>query len=301
MSRATARRCRSVRSSAVAAVAALLVAGATATAAETYAIKLDRPAKVGQEFTVTATADVDRTVKVTANGQAQPDKNDKYKAELTGTQKVESVNDKTGSATKVTVTVDKLTKDGTDLFPAGTVITADHTGAKTAYTVAGADVDPEKAAVLDSLIEVGSADQAVSEDQAMGTDKPQAVGGTWDGDSAKVVDMLSGEQLPISAEHVKASGKLVAVKAVDGTPSEVVESTITADAFDAGKQMQGLTVTGGSFDGKVTETLPTDAALPATAMDGHFKMALKATGGGGAVTVDVSGEQTTHRTMAPKK
>lgn len=292
---------RSVRSVlAIAAAAVLATTAARADDAKTYAVKLTRPAKVGQEFELTCKADVVQKVKITQQGQAQ-NKDDKYTAELSGTLKVVSINNKTGEATKVSVTVEKLTKDGADLFPAGTVITADHTGEKEKYMVGGGEVSPEQAEVLGSVIDVGRTDREVTDDQMLGTAEKQAVGGTWDASKDKLATELNDAKVPVSAEHLSGTSKLVAVKDVDGAESEVIEMTVKADPLESGKEVQQITVTGGSFESTITLTEPTDAEMPPTMADEHDVFKMTGTAGGGAVTADLNIERTIHRTMKLKK
>ena len=282
-------------------LAALAVGPSVAAAADAYPIKLERRYTVGQEFTVAAKGDSDQTVNVTVNGQAKPVQAQKFAAEVAGVVKVLAVNEKTGGATKVQVTVDKLTKDGADVFPAGTVITADHAGEKAAYSVNGADVDPQQAAVLELLVDVDKADKASDADAMFGTPKPQPVGGQWDADAAKMAADMQGDQLPVSAEHMKATAKLVKVEPVDGKPAETVEMTFAADPLEAGKEVGGLTITGGTLNGTVTQTMPVDPAEPATAQDVHMTVKMTGTAGGGAATADIAVERNVHRTMTAKK
>jgi hypothetical protein len=299
MRRSPTRRSRPVRSL-VAVAAVVCAASAAARAADRYPIRLDRPLKVDQQFSLVAKGETNQTVDVTANGQAQPQQAQKFTAELTGTVKVLAVNEKTGGPTKEQVTVDKLTKDGTELFPAGTVIVADHTGARTTYTANGTDVDPEKAGVLELVISLDRADKQLGEDAMLGTPTPQPVGGQWDGDTAKVAADMQADQVPVSAEHLKASAKLVKVDQVDGKPVETVEATFSADPLDVGKQMNELTVTGGTLSATITLALPVDPALLATAVDIHLTLKMKGTAGGGAATAEIAMDRTLHQTMTPK-
>ena len=299
-------RYRPARSAVLAAVitasgmTALAVRPSVAAAADTYPIKLDRPYKVGQQFTIVSKGDLDQAVKVTANGQAQPGQTTKFAAELTGTVKVLAVSEKFGDAIKEEVTVDKLTKDGAELYPTGTVIVADHTGAKVAYTANGKPVEPEQAAVLELLVNVDRADKQVSQDGLMGTPTPQPVGGHWEADAAKMAADMKDEQIPVSAEHLKATSTLVTVEQVDGKPVETIEVKITADPLEAGMDMNGLTVTGGSLDGTVQQMMPVDATLPQASLDVRLTVKLKGTANGGAVVADITINRNVHTTMTPK-
>ncbi len=299
MRRPPARRRRPVRSL-VAAATVVCAGSAAARAADTYPIKMHRPVTVGQLMSVSCKAEVKQSAKVTAGGQAQPDRTDKFTAELTGTAKVEAVN-KVGSPTKVTVTIDKLTKDGVDVLPAGTVVTADHSGDHEAFTVAGDAVEPAQAAVLSTVIDTDKPDQTVTDDQMLGTPTAQPAGGTWAGDPAKLAATLNEDHVPVTADHFKVNATLVEVKPVDGVPSEVIRVTLDGDPLEKGKDVDGLTLTGGTFKGTMTQTLPADPAGLAETSDEHITYAFQGTANGGAVTADVTIERTVHRTTTPKK
>ena len=295
------RRARGPGRSAAVALAAVLAAASTASAADSYPVKLDRPVKVGQQFKVTAKADVNRTVKVDVNGDAQPDRVEKFTAELAGTARVEAVNDKTGAATKVRLTIDKLTRDGDEVFPAGTVVSAERAEADPTFTLAGGEaVDAEQTAVLAAVVEVGRADVAVGADAMFGTAEPRRVGDTWTGDAGKVARSLTAG-VPVTADHLKATAKLLAVKPVDGVPAEVIELTTTADALEAGKAVRQMTVTSGTFTSTLTRTVPVDPSRPPLSSDEHVSVKMDGTAGGGAATVNVSVERTVHRTMVEVK
>src|SRR5262249_38981774 len=150
-----------------------------------YKIKLSRPDKEGDEYKAHVTATVKQKLDMTANGQQVPAKDDKFTAELTGTVKVLAVN-KIGQASKLTVTVEKLTKDGNEFYAPGTVITAEKVAGKPTFSVDNNNVDPEKAEVLDSVIEVSADDKSTNDDELSGTDQPQKVGASWPINSEKV-------------------------------------------------------------------------------------------------------------------
>ena len=277
-----------------------VVAAAAAAPGEAYAVKLDRPVKVGQRFAVTVKADVDRTIKVDVNGQAQPDRVEKFTAELAGTVRVEAVNDKTGVATKVQLTVDKLTRDGDEAIPAGAVVVGERAADDPTFTVNGTAADADQAAVLTAVVELGRADATVGQDAMFGTPQPRRAGDTWAGDPAKIAQVLA-PQVPVSAEHAKGTGTLVEVKTVGGGPAEVVETTVTVDPLTEGRTIKQLTVTGGTFRSTLTRTMPVDLARPAVSSDEHVTLKMTGTAGNGAATVDVSVERTVHRTTAEAK
>ena len=111
---------------------------------------------------------------------------------------------------------------------------------------------------------------------------------------------MKAEQVPVSADHLKAGTKLVKVDEVDGKPVETLETTVTADPLDTAGQVNGLTVTGGTLTATITSTMPADATGTPTAMDMHMGLKMTGTAGGGAATAEISMDRSVHTTMTPK-
>ena len=292
-----ARRCRPIQWLAAAAVCA---ASGSARAAETYPISMGRPAKVGEQFDVTTKTEGEQTAKETVNGQAQPPRVDKYTADLIGVLRVEAIND-VGQPTKVTLTVAKLVK--AVVLATGTVVTADHSGERTTFKVNGSAVDDDRGAVLASVVDVARPGDKVTPQQMFGTPQRQPIGGTWAGNTDACAAELAAVGMPVTAEHVKVASTLTGLTTVDGQPAETVRSTLTADAIDPTRQLQGWAIIGGTFESTTTWTLPLDVSMAAEAVDVHYRSTFQGKGGGGgtAATLDTVQERTVHETATIKR
>lgn len=251
-----------------------------------YKIKLSRPVKVGDEYVTTVSAQSTQKMDVTINGQSQPLKNDTFKAALHGTVKVLAVNEKINGASRITITVDTLTRDGADLYPAGTIITAEKTGQKTSFVIDNAPVEDEKAEVLDTLINVDRADQTTSDDDLTGTDQPQKVGDTWPINADKLAKEISDNGLPLKGEDLKGESKLVEVKKVKDADVMVVQTTVTADGIKKDLP-DGSSISDGTLKAEVTYTLPTDNTSPAISSGNkmHLVMTVDLPGGAGKASI----------------
>jgi hypothetical protein len=294
-------RCSTLRFARCSIAILALLLTASAVRAEDYKVKLSRPDKVGDEYTNTVTAKVSQSMTLTVNGNEAPAKTDKFKAECKGTVKVLAINEKTGSATKIRYQVDKLTKNGDELYPQGTVIIAEKIGHQTTYDIDGDRPDAEHAAVLDVVLDVNSTTDEYSDDQTMGTDKAQKVGDTWPIDADKSAKMLSDDELTIDAAHLKGESKLDEVKPVDGTDAMVVTTTMTADNLK-NDLPNGATMTDGKMSIELTETMPVDASLQPLIMTAKtsFEMTVQLPQGAGTSVVKVKRELKEVREPAAK-
>jgi hypothetical protein len=257
----------------------LTLAAGTARGQE-YKVTLVRPAKVGEQYVTTIKAKL---------SSVNPEKSEDFTADLHGTVKVLAVNEKTGSPTKISCKVDKITKDDKEVFPAGTVITADKSGAKTAYTVDDKPVADADKSVLDALLDVSSPDKTASDDEIFGTDKPQKVGDSWPVNKELLAKDMSEGFLPLPAESVQGESTLVEVKKVKDVDSMVVKSSASS-TMNRMALPNGATVDG-KLEGSQTVTLPVDKSLPPTTVKSKFtmKMTVAAPGGAGP-NIDVKAD-----------
>lgn len=225
-------------------------------------IKLVRPDKVGNEYSSSATAKFSKTTVTTKNGEETDRKTEAFTAACQGTVKVLRVDEKTGVTIKIRFQVDSLTKSNRTLYPQGTVIIAERTGAETNFEIEGERPDEEHAAVLNALLgDVGRNHGLTNEAEGKGATQPQAVGSMWPLSTDKILEQFSREDLPITADQLKGESQLVSVKKVDGKDVMVIQSKITADGLK--KDLEGR---GSIGDGKlsvvVTDILPLDESQP---------------------------------------
>jgi hypothetical protein len=162
----------------------------SAHAADAYPIRLSWPSHVGDVVRVSVRASCKHSVKWT-DAVNQP-VDIQFSAALEGTETIDAVSNN-GRATKVTVKVDRCTKDGNNLLPAGTTISADHSNSSIQYKINGADPTKEQKQVLENLLSPAAADES-TEDQKVGTDKPQRVGDSWPVNRAALAK--AAERLP---------------------------------------------------------------------------------------------------------
>ena len=237
--------------------------------AEDYKIKLMRSLKVGDEIALHVTSKSSQVVSV------NPNMPQAFMVELTGAVKVLAVNEKTGTPTKLSCTVSKLTNDGNDLYPAGTVITGEKVNKMDTYTIDGNPVDAMNVPMLSAVLELTDPTRATTDDEMYGTDQPQAIGGTWPVSPDKLAADLAEEGLPVPAESLKGTVKLDDVKKVSNVDAMLLNTHITADGFKA--TLPGAAVTDGKLDVAADMIMPVNPSLPGLSMKMKLHMSMTIT------------------------
>ena len=286
-------------------VACALAFGLAATSSgqteKTYRIDLDRTANVGQRFAIAVKAEVLHRVRLMDQPHIRQPPDEKYTAELTGTEVIECLNNTNDGPTRLRVTVGKLTKDGAELLPPGTVILADHAGRVAAFTVNGVVANRQMSDVLAAVIHTTANGRKFSTNAQWGTTVPQPVGGTWTGDRAKMSATMT-DYAPVTADHITATAKLESVKVVGGRLAQEILLAVEADPLEAGKVIGGLTVADGAYTGAFKVTLTADGTGPPCLIsDDHTVLKVKGTSRDFGVRVESEREWTVHRTMAEAK
>jgi hypothetical protein len=256
--------------------------------AQDYKIKLNRPTRVGDEMTVHITTKFKQVV------SANPAGPDEYTVELRGTNKALAVNEKTGSVTKLSCTVAKLTRNDAELYPAGTVIVGEKVGKVDTFTIDGNPVDAANVPALSTVIELNAPDRDDTDDALYGTDQRQKVGATWSINAGKIAEDLAAEGLPVPAESLKGEVKLVDVGKVNQIDTMNMNTHISADGFKA--TVPGAAVSDGELDLNVDSVIPVDESKQGLSMKMKMHLSMTVTPnnapGAGAVTVTIDRETT---------
>jgi hypothetical protein len=257
---------------------------ATVAGAQDYKIKLNRPSKVGDE----STAHI--TTKFKQEMSGNPAGSQEFTVELQGTLKTLAVNDKTGAATKLSCTVKKLTKDGNELYPPGTVIVGEKVNKADTFTIDGNPVDAANVPALSAVLELADPDRSTTDDEIYGTDKPQPIGGSWPISADKMAAELTGEGLPVPAESLKGEVKLTDVTKVDNVDALMMNMHISADGFNS--TVPGANITDGKLDVTGDSVVPVDESLQGLSLKVkmHMSMTVTPDNGGPAATLTIDRE-----------
>jgi hypothetical protein len=248
----------------MAVMAGVVLAGASPAAAPDYAIKLDRPEKVGAEYRLTATGRQSGVSKVTVDGKAQPPEKMDMAVDFDAAVKVLEV-DKNGEPSKITLTMDKCSvKEGetaaAEVLPKGTVVSAFVKGMKTIFEVNGKAVEPATEEALKLVIHLGTGGSG--NDAGFGTNQRKKVGEQWPINAEVAAQDAQRHDIKISKDDIKGTVKLVGAVKVGATECLDIQAEFTADRIKAplppGVKLENATLKA-TFAGK----FPVDASLRA--------------------------------------
>jgi len=189
-----------------------------AVAGKAYKVKLNRKAKVGQTYKYTAQGRFVQGMVITMGGRPFRNNRNAYQVSYAATVTVLAV-DKRKQAVQESHKVARLIKlvknKQSVLLKPGTVVVAKVQGKKTQFTVNGKPASKALKSVLGNVITLKKANEPMDDD-VFGTKKPQAVGGSWPVNGAKVASSLSNKNMQIAANNVKGTMTLKGVASVDG-------------------------------------------------------------------------------------
>lgn len=252
-----------------------LFAFAAAACGKDYKVLLDRPAKVGQTYSMSASAENHETVTVTLPGALPHKQENALKAHLDCAVRVLAVDSGSGLPSKLECTVKECTRDGKPLLSGGTVFVAEDKAGKTEITINGESVDPKTAEALNAVVEThGPGDPSDSE--VFGSTQLQSVGSTWPINSEAAARGLAKSDLPVTKENMKGESKLVAVKDENGTEALEIQSTINVASI-SGTMPNGAKIESGSFSGEFNGFFPTDPKLMPLSDSETLRMRMNAT------------------------
>lgn len=246
-----------------AAVAAAWV-GAAASAAEqaggaagVYDVKLDRPARAGERWGLTATVGLEQTSVMTVQGQAQKQPGVKFTLRLEGVGTTLAVDDR-GRPTRTRFVIEKGTiLDGnaeSETLAKGTTVVA--TAADKDVKVeaeGGARLSPTATMLLASAFPTAGA--------ATTPPGPRKVGESWPIDPKRLVADLRAAGNEAEENHVRGTATLAGVETVAGVECLRLAVKIDADRFvPAGrpKLPEGLKVDHARSTTTLSALLPTD-------------------------------------------
>ena len=244
-----------------------------------YEVKLERPAKAGEKYGLTATGSQKEVSTVSVGGQVAEKKDNAFTASLEAQVTILTVDGK-GRATATEYAVAKFTmKKGeqeTELVPAGKVVVAER-GKKPAYALKdGGAVSPEAQAAFGLLVSSGDKGEE-SDDAIFGTAARQAVGAEWPMDAAKAAASLQKAGIALTKENLSGSVKLNGVEQAGGLDCLNVVATMNAKGF-AMPLPPGLKCEAAELNASFGGLFPVDPAQPRLAESKTMQMRFSAKG-----------------------
>jgi hypothetical protein len=261
----------------------------SAGAAEEYKIQFVRPYKVGDEYKTQTTVFIKRGVG--GNNVA-------FTGELHGAVKVLAVNQKNGGVTKLQCTPDKLTRDGKNVFPAGVVIVAEKANQVEAMTINGRSATPAEVELLRPMLGLSDPLVTISDDQAMGTGQPQAVGVAWPVNKPLMARQLAESSMAAVPASVKGESKILRITPAGGADAMLVRSAVTCDLMPH-KNPGKVPILRGNVSINQEILLPVDTSKPPISATGEMRLSEVELTRHGQATISVDIQLT--RSDQPKK
>ena len=240
----------------------VVASAASPVRAQDYEIKLVRPPKVGQKYTMTVEGAMVRAITIKVEGQEDRRRNEGYGVRLEGTVEVLAVN-ADGEESKAACTVTKcvrIVKEGEqELIPAGRVVTAEGDKTDTNFTVDQGELTDETKEALRLVFRMGEED-GFNDDKIYGTTTRQAVGGMWQIDAKAASEEAKADEVIFDPADVSGSLTLEKVEQVDGVECLRIAGPIEIKKLTA-EPPQNMTFESGSLKGRYSGLFPVDTTV----------------------------------------
>lgn len=194
----------------------LLLAASAVASAQAHKLKLSRPMKVGEEFSLTSWYEHLQRMTVSRSGQALLNQDSVVKIYLLADGEVI----RSGDTSEVRYEIFQFLRfeggDTVELAPPGTrfVRISDAGGNETITGIEGTLAENAAEGLMEILSDAGR-----DADENFGTDKRQLVGNSWPINTKKAAESLSkGGGLKLSAENVKGNARLAGLSTMREIP-----------------------------------------------------------------------------------
>lgn len=169
-----------------------------------YRIQAHRPAKPGQQFTLTCQAEQTHKETLSSGPAVLQTKRTNRKIEAEAQVRVLEIGAE-GRITKVFLTFANCSrtdgKDKSEVLPAGTAVTASVENNQERFLVNGKPVDAETQFALSLVASLRN--EETLDYEALGTDKPRQIGESWDVNAEPIVSTFQKFNLGLSPESLQ--------------------------------------------------------------------------------------------------
>jgi len=238
---------------------ALLLPVSALSAADDYVIRFTRPSKIGDRFRLDANGTTRESERITVGGQVQTDEKD-LSVHLIAAATVLAV-DSQSNATRIEYVIQtcEKTEGGKteQVLAAGRKVIAESDAqGKTEFMVDG---DPALDDISKALGVVISAHTPGSptDDDIFGTTERKKVGDTWSINTRTAATYLSKAGLGVSADNLKGTVSLDAVKTVGGVKALSLTTHMSAEGMTM-ELPEFLQIEKSSMAGEFTSLVPVD-------------------------------------------
>ncbi len=245
----------------------LCLPGLSALAGDTaWLLHLDRPAKVGDRCSVSATGKQNRRVEVTAPNQPKEINEERLEITYAAIHEVQAV-DAAGRPSSLLIRVDRLTTDDgsgpQEQCPAGTLITATAEGDQTLYQLDREELDGTLADALNLAgAKLPSANEP-SEDAVFLNRTSRHPGARWSADPKRLADAIAATS-PFVIDPVTSTGEIRFDEPVteNGIPALATTTTFTIIPVAFRNNNPGQRLSDSTITSTTVRLFPIDPALP---------------------------------------
>ncbi len=230
--------------------------------AQLYAIRLHQPAEIGARQLQSSTLQARQTLVVRSGERVLHERRDELQLALRAEVEVLDVTDD-GTPRALRYRVEDFTQTTPDgpqsLLAPGTAFIVTR-GAETPFNVVEGQMSQEVQDYLGLLIPTHA--PSANDDQLLGTDAPQPVGGTWPIDSQRAAAELETAGLRIAPQALTGQSRLVGVSAVDGVAYLEVRTELQATEVLPPRLPPGASLRRSQLNASFSGLFPADARGP---------------------------------------
>ena len=230
----------------------------------TYAIRLARPASVGDTYRYVCDATVLQTMSANVSGWDKTHKPESLSLHFEATERVLAVNPR-GEPTRADYTVEKfVAREGKNerfLLDHGRVVTVEAGRWKPSFRLDRGVLTLHQEIALHGVISMPHL-KDVSFDDCFGTTRPRKVGDSWPVNGDAVAKWVAVEGVQIDTQRVSGAVKLKGVELVGGVPCVVVQGRAVVQEWvmDSKELPPGFRAEPGTDEIKFTRAIPLDGA-----------------------------------------
>jgi len=239
--------------------------------AQEYVVKFERPAKVGEKYSLSASGGMSIKSTVVEDQQVVESETVGYQVQFAAIVEVLEVDAK-GREVKHAFTVEKFTKiEGsglTELVPPGSVIIAD-SNRETPYSLQDGLLSEQAQEALDVVIGVVEPGDP-SDDEFFGTTETKQVGESWAVNHTLIAKVLQLGGVSVKPENISGVAKIAGLEEIGGIEYLDIRAAIEAEFPDNTILRFGI-----------QEYFPVDSSIPiqATSMTMNLQLVSEGTGG----------------------
>jgi hypothetical protein len=227
-----------------------------------YAVKLVRPARVGDRYTYVADAMIVASMTANVSGRTHTLRPRNLSVHFEAVERILALSE-TGEPSKATYTVTRCTRrEGKQQSPfvqPGQVLTVTAGKWQPRIDIDSGDLTIEDELLLRGIVTLPRL-KGITADDCFGTATPQQVGATWPVNANALARLISREGVTVRKQHVTGTVKLSGLKDVGGVPHLLVNGKAavrhwTPDATDI---PEGAKFVSGTDEIKFTKLVPVD-------------------------------------------